>query len=219
MRSIAWRNAGFADLRDIRRQLEDYEPRYDPTVIPAIKPAPSKKESEAKSPKEPSTPGPRPQPLPSGYYSVADYHKLYLSGEITPIAVAKALLPLIRRDVENPSRYSTAWFESNVDLIMTAARGSTRRYREGKPLGPLDGVPTAVKDEYEIQGYRTCLGSRNDYTSHPKDGSNTTSWAVRKLEEAGAIVLGKLSMHEFGLGKFTLLIPVAPISSYLPQSR
>lgn len=136
----------------------------------------------------------------SGYYSVADYHRLYLSGEITPLAVAKALIPLIRRDVDNPSRYSTAWFETKVDLVMKAARESTRRYKEGKPLGPMDGVPTAVKDEYDIDGYRTCLGSRNDYTSHSTDGSSRTSWAVRKLEEAGVILLGKLSMHEFGLG-------------------
>ena len=36
------------------------------------------------------------------------------------------------------------------------------RYKEGKYLGPLDGVPFAVKDEYEVDGYLTCLGSRND---------------------------------------------------------
>lgn len=201
MRTFAWRNAGFGDLRDIRHELEEYEPRYDPTVVPVLNPGPSEKEKEAGSTTHASTPSTK-RAKASGYYSVADYHRLYLSGEITPIAVAKALLPLIRRDVENPSQYSTAWFDTKVELVMKAARASTKRYKEGKPLGPMDGVPTAMKDEYDIDGYQTCLGSRNDYTPRPTDGSSTTSWAVRKLEEAGAIVLGKLSMHEFGLGTF-----------------
>lgn len=200
VRTLAWRNAGFGDLRDIRRELEDYEPRYDPTVTPVANPNPHGKGSATSSPREATTPSAKRGTQTSGYYSVADYHKLYLTGVITPIAVAKALLPLIRRDVESPSRYSTAWFDTKVELVMSAARRSTRRYKEGKPLGPMDGVPTAMKDEYDIDGYQTCLGSRNDYTSHPTDGSSRTSWAVRKLEEAGAIVLGKLSMHEFGLG-------------------
>lgn len=199
VRNFAWRNAGFGDLRDIRHELEDYEPRYDPTVIP-VSPGPDSKPDSTKTASRANTPSPKRGMPASGYYSVADYHRLYLSGEITPIAVAKALIPLIRRDVDSPSRYSTAWFETQVDLVMRAARASTKRYKEGKPLGPMDGIPTAVKDEYDIDGYHMCLGSRNDYTSSPTDGLSRTSWAVRKLEEAGAILLGKLSMHEFGLG-------------------
>lgn len=201
MRNYAWRNAGFADLRDIRHELEEYEPRYDPTVVPVLDPGPSHKEKEAGFTRRASTSSTK-RAKASDYYSVADYHRMYLSGEITPIAVAKALLPLIRRDVEKPSQYSTAWFDTKVELVMKAARASTKRYREGKSLGPLDGVPTAMKDEYDIDGYQTCLGSRNDYTPRPTDGSSITSWPVKQLEEAGAIVLGKLSMHEFGLGTF-----------------
>lgn len=200
VRTLAWRNAGFGDLRVIRRELEDHEPRYDPTVVPVVNSEHAGNGTGTKSPAVVTTQSAKRGTQASGYYSVADYHRLYLTGEITPIAVAKALLPLICRDVDSPSRYSTAWFDTKVELVMSAARRSTKRYKEGKPLGPLDGVPTAMKDEYDIDGYQTCLGSRNDYTSHPTDGSSRTSWAVRKLEEAGAIVLGKLSMHEFGLG-------------------
>ncbi len=70
---------------------------------------------------------------------------MYLSGELTPIAVAHAILPLIRRDTSPPGVHSTAWFSSRVDLILAAAEASTLRYKLQKPLGPLDGVPTAVK--------------------------------------------------------------------------
>ncbi|MBE3041173.1 hypothetical protein IMZ48_01010 [Candidatus Bathyarchaeota archaeon] len=45
---------------------------------------------------EASTPNTRRGTHASGYYSVADYHRLYLMGGITPVAVAKALIPLIR---------------------------------------------------------------------------------------------------------------------------
>lgn len=79
------------------------------------------------------------------YYSASDYRELYLSGELTPTAVANAILPLIRRDTSPPGEHSMAWFASRVDLILAAAEASTLRYKEKRPLGPLDGVPTAVK--------------------------------------------------------------------------
>jgi Asp-tRNA(Asn)/Glu-tRNA(Gln) amidotransferase A subunit family amidase len=139
--------------------------------------------------------------VPSKYYSIADYHSLYLSGELTPLAVAKAILPLVRRDTSPPGEHSMAWFDTKVDQVLKAAEESTRRYKEKRPLGPLDGVPTAVKDEFEIDGYTTCLGSRNDYTTKSCDDERITSWLVQKLEDAGAVIVGKLSMHEFGLGK------------------
>ncbi|CAI4217720.1 unnamed protein product [Parascedosporium putredinis] len=193
LRNYIWRNAGFGSLRDIRFQIEDYEPRYDPTVIPII--STELKETKTKR-NDVEKAAPRGSRL-SGYYSVADYHRLYLSGEISPVAVAKAILPLIRRDTDSPMQYSTAWFEVKAELVMKAARASAKRYKEGKPLGPMDGVPTAVKDEYEMDGYKTCLGSRNDYTATPStDGASITSWCVKQLEDAGAIIFGKLSMHD-----------------------
>ena len=140
--------------------------------------------------------------LQKKYYSVADYHALYLSGELTPTAVAKAILPLIRRDVSLPVEYSVAWWDSRVDLILAAAKASTLRYKNNRPIGILDGIPTGIKDEYDVDGYRTCLGSKNDYTPEVAHGQSVTSWCVRKLQEAGIINLGKLSMNEFGLGKY-----------------
>lgn len=138
LRKIIWRNTGFADLRLIREHIENYEPRYDPTVVPIP---------------EPSTSGEKPLPLPEPksssvpkkYYSASDYRELYLSGELTPTAVAKAILPLIRRDTKPPGEHSIAWFDSRIDLILAAAEASTLRYEKSRSLGPLDGVPTAVK--------------------------------------------------------------------------
>jgi Asp-tRNA(Asn)/Glu-tRNA(Gln) amidotransferase A subunit family amidase len=113
---------------------------------------------------------------------------MYLTGELTPTAVAKALLPLIRRDTSPAGKYC-------------AAAASTLRYKQGKPIGPLDGVPTGIKDDYDLDGYRTNLGSANEYTYKPVEDESITSWCVRGLEESGALILGKLTMPEFGMGE------------------
>ena len=193
---MAWQNAGFGSLRDIARYIHDYEPWFEPQVVPV-----SEIEEDAKdaAPVEEEEESLSTVTYPEGkYYSVADYRRLYLSGALTPLDVAEALLPLICRDVSNPTEHSKAWFQTIPEKVLATARASTQRYKEKRSLGPLDGVPTAVKDEYDILGYRTCLESPNTYAA-ADDDSVETAWCVRQLEAAGAIILGKLSMHEFGL--------------------
>ncbi|QVM10613.1 hypothetical protein D8B26_005268 [Coccidioides posadasii str. Silveira] len=196
LRRFIWFNAGFGDLRRIREHLEDYEPRFDPTVIPVRDAISAEREDDLLLHTDRS---PVSQKEHIRYYSVNDYHNMYMSGELTPTAVVKAILPLIRRDIIPQGEHSLAWFDTKVDLVLAAAEASTLRYKRKRPLGLLDGVPTAVKDEYDIDGYRTCLGSVNDYTGEAEPEKSITSWCVRQLEEAGAVVLGKLSMPEFGL--------------------
>jgi len=201
VRHKVWRNTGFGDLRKIRTYLEYFEPRYDPTVVPtsALRSPFESKDDLAVDP----TATPSPKTLSShGYYSVSDYTAMYLSGDLTPTAVAKALLPLILKDSSPPGQHSAGWFDSNAEMIMAAAEASTLRYQKKTPLGPLDGVPAAVKDEYDIEGYTTSLGSVNDYTGQAAPGETITAWCVRKMDEAGAINFGKLHMHEFGLGMY-----------------
>ena len=190
-------------MRKIRRHLDDYEPRYDPTVIPIADSSASVNTGDVLHSRSGSSI--LENLSKKKYYSVADYHALYLSGELTPTAVAKVILPLIRRDISPPGEHSIAWWDSQVDLILAAAGASTLRYKNKRPIGILDGVPTGVKDEYDVDGYRTCLGSKNDYTPEAAPGQSITSWCVKKLQAAGAINLGKLSMNEFGLGKYSLL--------------
>lgn len=132
-----------------------------------------------------------------GYYTSADYHALYKSGELTPTAVVEGLLPLIRRDTSPKGEHSVSFIDSKADIIRAAAAASTQRYKTGTPLGPLDGVPVAVKDEVDLEGYKRTLGTTMDWTGK----TNETSWCVKKWEEAGAVVIGKTTMHELGLGK------------------
>jgi len=203
IREYVWWNAGFGSLRDIRGFIEDYEPLVEPTIVPVADSTEAKDTNNGHHAMAAETPT-NGKHRTSGYYTAADYHALYLSGELTPTAVASTLLSLIAKDGPEKSLHAAAFFDAKPDLVMHAAEASTRRYKAGKPLSVLDGVPTAVKDEYDMEGYRTCLGSGNDYTPPERtaggdDQDSITSWSVQKLQEAGCIIIGKLHMVEFGL--------------------
>ena len=106
-------------------------------------------------------------------------------------------MPHIRRDISPPGTHSTAFLDSKVVIVRRAADASTQRYKQGKPLSPLDGVPIAIKDEADVEGYKRMLGSKLDFTNP----ANETAWCVKKLEEAGGVVVGKTNMHEIGMGE------------------
>lgn len=82
------------------------------------------------------------------------------------------------------------------DAARADARAADREIATGRPLGPLHGIPVAVKDLFATRGVRTAAGSRilRDWTPA------FDATVVRRLREAGAIVLGKLGMHEFAYG-------------------
>ena len=173
-------------LKDIK-DLHDYEPRHDPTVIPK----PSYQETISVA----ELSSPRTRASPNAYYTCADYHELYKSGKLTPIDVAKHLLPLIQCDSKPAAEYSVAFLQVRDDLVLQSAEAATERYKSGKPLSALDGVPVAVKDEVDLTGYRKCLGSKLDFT----DSKDRTAWCVSKWQEAGAVIIGKTTMHELGM--------------------
>ncbi|TPR11077.1 Superoxide dismutase [Mn], mitochondrial domain protein [Aspergillus niger] len=184
IQSHLWGTTGFDVIRNL--PLDQYSARYDPTVIPVARPDASAADLPVPTQKRQSN---------AGYYTSADYVARYTSGELTPLAVVETLLPLIRRDAKPPGKHSIAFLESQVDKIRAAAEASTQRYKDGKPLGPMDGIPVAIKDEVHMEGYRRTLGSKLDFTGEFRG----TSWCVKQWEEAGAIVIGKTIMHELGL--------------------
>ena len=77
---------------------------------------------------------------------------------------------------------------------MNLAAESERRWREGRPLGEMDGVPVTVKDAIIAKGWPTLRGSK---TADRKPG-NEDAPAVARLRDSGAIVLGKTTTPEFG---------------------
>lgn len=113
------------------------------------------------------------------FYSVLDFYDAYMFRRTTPSELVEKLLPFIRRDVEKRSKHSIAWLDTNVALVRAAAEASSERWKAGRPLGVLDGVPIGVKDEVDVKGYfKKCMGSKLDF-ANPLD---ETSWCVAKWE-------------------------------------
>lgn len=129
------------------------------------------------------------------HYAVADYNTAYKLGILTPLAVAKAILEIL----QTSTAHKIAFVCSHETLVLAAAKASTARWKAGKPISVLDGVPVGVKDEVNLDKYQMHLGSKREFT-RSKGG---TAWCVRKWEEAGAVIMGKMNMHELGLGNRT----------------
>ncbi len=68
----------------------------------------------------------------------------------------------------------------------------------GTESGPLHGVPIAIKEELDVAGAVTTYGGRGNSTPAPADGE-----VVRRLREAGAVIIGKTNMPEFGAYPYT----------------
>jgi aspartyl-tRNA(Asn)/glutamyl-tRNA(Gln) amidotransferase subunit A len=80
-----------------------------------------------------------------------------------------------------------------------AARAADERRARKAPLSPLDGVPMGLKDLFCQEGVETTAGSRILAGYHPPYDATV----VRKLREAGAVLVGKLNMDEFAMGSST----------------
>jgi aspartyl-tRNA(Asn)/glutamyl-tRNA(Gln) amidotransferase subunit A len=127
--------------------------------------------------------------------TVAELHKLYASGEAGPSEVCRKALDRIERDNERLNAYITI----NREAALKRAAAMDADIQEAIRRRPLAGVPVAVKDNMLITGVRTTCGSRilGDYIPP------YTATAVRKLEDAGAIIIGKTNLDEFAMGSST----------------
>ena len=116
---------------------------------------------------------------------------LYRRAEASPVEVTQAVLQRI--DKLNP--VVNAFCFLAADEALDAARGSEFRWRRGKPMGPVDGVPTSIKDLVLTKGWPTLRGSHTVDANQPWD---IDAPATARLREAGAVLIGKTTTPEFG---------------------
>jgi aspartyl-tRNA(Asn)/glutamyl-tRNA(Gln) amidotransferase subunit A len=92
-----------------------------------------------------------------------------------------------------------AYITVTAEEARATAAAADRRYRDGAPLGPLDGVPLSIKDVFCTRGVRTTCGSRIlERFVPPYDAT-----LVARLAAAGAVMLGKGNLDEFAMGSST----------------
>lgn len=112
--------------------------------------------------------------------------------ELSPVALVQAYLERIA----SLDPVLNAFITVTGDRALEEAQVAGKEIASGTYRGPLHGIPIALKDLYETQGIPTTAASKFFADNIPaQDG-----FAVSKLKKAGAILLGKLNMHEIALG-------------------
>jgi aspartyl-tRNA(Asn)/glutamyl-tRNA(Gln) amidotransferase subunit A len=123
--------------------------------------------------------------------SAAELSGLYASGRLSPVEATQASLGRIERLDARVNAICGVYPEE----ALASARQSEARWRAGRPLSPIDGVPTTIKDLLLTRGWPTLRGSK---TIDPAGPWEQDAPAVARLREAGAVLVGRTTTPEFG---------------------
>ena len=137
----------------------------------------------------------QPRPMPSDDLidlSLAEIGRLLRSRKVSPVELAAGCLARIDR--LNPAL--NAFITVTADTAMSQARDAEAEIRRGAWRGPLHGVPIGLKDNIDTLGVRTTAASALFKDRVPTEDAEV----VRRLKSAGAVLVGKLNLHEFAYG-------------------
>ncbi|MEE1304911.1 MAG: Asp-tRNA(Asn)/Glu-tRNA(Gln) amidotransferase subunit GatA [Agathobacter sp.] len=115
--------------------------------------------------------------------------------EVTAVEATQAALEAIKAKEERVNGFVTV----DEAGALKKAQEIQAKIDAGELTGPLAGVPVAIKDNMCTQGMKTTCSSKILYNFIPTYSAE----AVKKLEEAGAVVIGKTNMDEFAMGSTT----------------
>ena len=118
----------------------------------------------------------------------------YREGSLSPREVVKRALVEARRLATLTPTVGPI-LDYADDAALAEASGSEKRWREGRPIGPLDGVPWAVKEQTSVRG----LPRRAGTAFIDPSGRAEDATAVARVRAAGAITIGTTPMTEFGM--------------------
>jgi aspartyl-tRNA(Asn)/glutamyl-tRNA(Gln) amidotransferase subunit A len=133
-------------------------------------------------------------PAPS-FWSVGEVTRRVAAGEVT---AAELVEPMLER-IASLDGELHAFLALDAAGARAAAAEVDRRRAAGEPLGPLAGVPLALKDNLVTAGVATTAGSKILAGWIPPYDATV----VERLRAAGAIILGKVNLDEFGMGSST----------------
>ena len=126
------------------------------------------------------------------YLTIGEASVLIESGQLSPVELTRVFLDRIDELDDTLECYITVLH----DDAMAEARQAEAEILRGDYRGPMHGIPIALKDLYDTEGVKTTASSKVMADRVPTEDATTTA----RLREAGAVLLGKLAMHEFALG-------------------
>jgi Asp-tRNA(Asn)/Glu-tRNA(Gln) amidotransferase A subunit family amidase len=129
------------------------------------------------------------------FLTVAALAHLIKTHEVSPVEVVEAYLERIERLNPQLHAFLTVCHED----ARRAAGAAAQEMAHGAYRGPLHGIPFAVKDQLSTRGIRTTAGSPIFGDVVPDEDATV----IAKRQQAGAILLGKLNMTEFGTTGFS----------------
>jgi aspartyl-tRNA(Asn)/glutamyl-tRNA(Gln) amidotransferase subunit A len=125
------------------------------------------------------------------WLSAVKLEKGFAKKKFSPVDVAQAALAQMSR--HDGTLNAMSLIDEKTTLAM--AEASAKRWKKGKPLSPLDGVPVLVKDLLLVKGWPTLRGSKTIDRNQPWEHEAPS---VARLREAGAVFLGMTTTPEFG---------------------
>ena len=129
--------------------------------------------------------------------SISDLAPRLQRKEISPVEIAQECLRRIERLNPPLNAFITVMAESAI----TEARAAESAIARGEWRGPLHGIPIALKDLIDTAGVRTTSGSALHENRIPSEDAEV----VRRLREAGAVIIGKNNLHEFAYGSSSMV--------------
>ncbi|MEU1287048.1 Asp-tRNA(Asn)/Glu-tRNA(Gln) amidotransferase subunit GatA [Kitasatospora sp. NPDC005856] len=128
-------------------------------------------------------------------YTAAETASAVAKGEVSAVEVAQAHLDRIAAVDEKVN----AFLHVDTEGALAAAKAVDDKRAKGEELGPLAGVPLALKDVFTTKGIPTTCGSKMLEGWIPPYDATLTS----RLKDAGVVILGKTNMDEFAMGSST----------------
>lgn len=129
--------------------------------------------------------------------SIRQFAPLLQRREISPLEITRICLERIEK--LNPAL--NAFITVTADSALAEARRAEAEIGRGEWRGPLHGVPVAIKDLINTAGVRTTAASALNADHIPTEDAEV----VRRLREAGAVIVGKNNLHEFAYGGSSLI--------------
>jgi aspartyl-tRNA(Asn)/glutamyl-tRNA(Gln) amidotransferase subunit A len=136
------------------------------------------------------------------WLTVAEGSALLRAKKLSPVEWTRALLDRIA--ALDP--HYNAFLLVTADAALAESRKAEAEIGKGEWRGPMHGVPYAAKDIFDVAGLPTTCHSKIRTTHR----ATTDSFVIRKLRDAGAVLLGKLALHEFATGGPAFDLPWPP---------